>query len=64
MAVILEAYLLGCGQAMINSFNQQVQAVEVLQEVAIIIKQIYPDKTDLSPTGAIGLVRSQTENEQ
>lgn len=52
MAVILEAYLLGCGQAMINSFIQQVQAVEALQEVAITIKQIYPDKTDLPPTGA------------
>uniref|UniRef100_A0A3Q1H2J1 phosphatidylinositol 3-kinase n=1 Tax=Anabas testudineus TaxID=64144 RepID=A0A3Q1H2J1_ANATE len=51
MAVILEAYLLGCGQAMINSFVQQVQAVEALQEVAILIKQIYPDKTDLPPTG-------------
>lgn len=52
MAVILEAYLLGCGQAMINSFIQQVQAVEALQEVAIIIKQMFPDKTDLTPTGA------------
>ncbi|XP_034552037.1 phosphatidylinositol 4,5-bisphosphate 3-kinase catalytic subunit gamma isoform [Notolabrus celidotus] len=50
MAVILEAYLLGCGQAMIDSFNKQVQAVVSLQEVAIMIKNIYPDKTDLSPT--------------
>lgn len=50
MAVILEAYLLGCGQAMLNSFLQQVKAVEALQEVAILIKQIFPD--NLSPAGA------------
>ncbi|CAK6955169.1 phosphatidylinositol 4%2C5-bisphosphate 3-kinase catalytic subunit gamma isoform [Scomber scombrus] len=43
MAVILEAYLLGCGQAMLDSFTQQVQAVEALQEVAMIIKQHYPN---------------------
>uniref|UniRef100_A0A3Q3K414 Uncharacterized protein n=1 Tax=Monopterus albus TaxID=43700 RepID=A0A3Q3K414_MONAL len=36
MAVILEAYLLGCGQAMLNSFTQQVQAVEALQDVKLI----------------------------
>lgn len=51
MAVILEAYLLGCGQAMIDSFTQQVQAVEALQEVAMIIKRLYPDKTDLPSSG-------------
>ncbi|KAF1390879.1 hypothetical protein PFLUV_G00062680 [Perca fluviatilis] len=50
MAVILEAYLLGCGQAMLDSFTQQVQAVEALQEVAIRIKNLYPDRTDLPPT--------------
>ncbi|XP_038141577.1 phosphatidylinositol 4,5-bisphosphate 3-kinase catalytic subunit gamma isoform [Cyprinodon tularosa] len=47
MAVILEAYLLGCGQNMIDSFTKQVQAVEALQEVAMVIKRLYPDKTDL-----------------
>lgn len=51
MAVILEAYLLGCGQAMLNSFTQQVQAVEALHGVAINIKKLYPDKTDLPTTG-------------
>ena len=51
MAVILEAYLLGCGQAMLDSFTLQVQAVEVLEEVALIIKRLFPDKTDLPPTG-------------
>lgn len=55
MAVILEAYLLGCGQAMLNSFIQQVQAVEALQEVAVMIKKLYPDKTDLPPTGGTQL---------
>ncbi|XP_026010722.1 phosphatidylinositol 4,5-bisphosphate 3-kinase catalytic subunit gamma isoform isoform X2 [Astatotilapia calliptera] len=50
MAVILEAYLLGCGQAMLDSFTQQVQAVEALQEVAVIIKNLYPDKTNLDST--------------
>uniref|UniRef100_A0A671WRH6 phosphatidylinositol 3-kinase n=1 Tax=Sparus aurata TaxID=8175 RepID=A0A671WRH6_SPAAU len=55
MAVILEAYLLGCGQAMLESFTKQVQAVEALQEVAIVIKNLYPDKNDLSPTAPLRL---------
>ncbi|KAF7656720.1 hypothetical protein LDENG_00037260 [Lucifuga dentata] len=55
MAVILEAYLLGCGQATLDSFTQQVQAVEALTEVACMIKQLYPDKTDLPPTAALQL---------
>ncbi|XP_049437828.1 phosphatidylinositol 4,5-bisphosphate 3-kinase catalytic subunit gamma isoform [Epinephelus fuscoguttatus] len=55
MAVILEAYLLGCGQAMLDSFTQQVQAVKALEEVAIMIKKMYPDKTDLPPTAPLRL---------
>ncbi|XP_047459401.1 phosphatidylinositol 4,5-bisphosphate 3-kinase catalytic subunit gamma isoform [Mugil cephalus] len=55
MAVILEAYLLGCGQAMLDSFAQQVQAVEVLQEVTVVIKRLYPDKTDLPSTAPLRL---------
>ncbi|XP_072222733.1 phosphatidylinositol 4,5-bisphosphate 3-kinase catalytic subunit gamma isoform isoform X1 [Leuresthes tenuis] len=55
MAVILEAYLLGCGQAMIDSFMQQVQAVNALQEVAVNIKELYPDKTDLPSTAPLRL---------
>ncbi|XP_070694974.1 phosphatidylinositol 4,5-bisphosphate 3-kinase catalytic subunit gamma isoform [Pempheris klunzingeri] len=55
MSVILEAYLLGCGQAMLDSFTLQVQAVEALQEVAVLIKNIYPDKTDLPPTAPLRL---------
>uniref|UniRef100_A0A3Q3F314 Phosphatidylinositol 4,5-bisphosphate 3-kinase catalytic subunit gamma isoform-like n=1 Tax=Labrus bergylta TaxID=56723 RepID=A0A3Q3F314_9LABR len=51
MALILEAYLLGCGQAMIDSFTKQVQAVVSLQEVAIMIKKLYPDSKDLPTAG-------------
>lgn len=51
MAVILEAYLLGCGQAMLDSFTQQVKAVEVLHDVAKTTKTLFPDKTDLPVTG-------------
>ncbi|XP_029013301.1 phosphatidylinositol 4,5-bisphosphate 3-kinase catalytic subunit gamma isoform [Betta splendens] len=53
MAVILEAYLLGCGQAMFNNFTQQVQAVQALEEVAIIMKQICKD--GIPPTAALRL---------
>uniref|UniRef100_A0A3P8UUN9 phosphatidylinositol 3-kinase n=1 Tax=Cynoglossus semilaevis TaxID=244447 RepID=A0A3P8UUN9_CYNSE len=49
MAVILEAYLLGCGQAMLNSFTQQVKAVVALEEVAIKIKKLFPDRNDSAP---------------
>uniref|UniRef100_A0A3P8TNG7 phosphatidylinositol 3-kinase n=1 Tax=Amphiprion percula TaxID=161767 RepID=A0A3P8TNG7_AMPPE len=55
MAVILEAYLLGCGQAMLDSFIQQVRAVEALQKVALLIKSFYPDKTDLPSTAPLRL---------
>lgn len=51
MAVILEAYLLGCGQAMLNSFTQQVKAVVALEEVAIKIKKLFPDRNDSAPIG-------------
>lgn len=51
MAVILEAYLLGCGQAMLDSFTQQVKAVEVLHKVAQTTKTLFPDRTDLPVTG-------------
>ncbi|KAG7519418.1 phosphatidylinositol 4,5-bisphosphate 3-kinase catalytic subunit gamma isoform-like [Solea senegalensis] len=55
MAVILEAYLLGCGQAMLDSFTQQVQAVMALQEVAITIKKLFPDRNDVSPAAHLRL---------
>ncbi|XP_036389297.1 phosphatidylinositol 4,5-bisphosphate 3-kinase catalytic subunit gamma isoform [Megalops cyprinoides] len=52
LAVVLEAYLLGCGQAMLDSFLRQVQLVECLNKVAIDIKRLFPDKSDLPPTAA------------
>ncbi|KAI4901509.1 hypothetical protein NFI96_033444, partial [Prochilodus magdalenae] len=52
MAVILEAYLLGCGQAMLTSFQRQVQVVKILHEVAIKVKTLYPEKSSLSPLAA------------
>ncbi|TRY90625.1 hypothetical protein DNTS_003694 [Danionella cerebrum] len=48
MAVILEAYLLGCGEAMLMEFQRQVQVVSCLHDVALTVKVLYPDKTDLS----------------
>ncbi|KAJ8016533.1 hypothetical protein DPEC_G00008230 [Dallia pectoralis] len=55
MAVVLEAYLLGCGEAMLTSFKRQIQAVEALHEVASVVKKLYPDKTDLPCTAALRL---------
>uniref|UniRef100_A0A671PU57 Si:rp71-17i16.5 n=1 Tax=Sinocyclocheilus anshuiensis TaxID=1608454 RepID=A0A671PU57_9TELE len=51
MAVILEAYLLGCGEAMLTEFQRQVQVVNCLHEVALTVKVLYPDRTDLPSTG-------------
>ncbi|XP_022533142.2 phosphatidylinositol 4,5-bisphosphate 3-kinase catalytic subunit gamma isoform [Astyanax mexicanus] len=48
MAVILEAYLLGCGEAMLSSFQCQVQVVKALHDVAIKVKMLYPEKSSLS----------------
>lgn len=53
MAVILEAYLLGCGEAMLTEFQRQVQVVNCLHDVAITVKELYPDKTDLPSTGKV-----------
>lgn len=51
MAVILEAQMLGCDQAMLDSFTHQVQAVEVLHKVAKTTKVLFPERTDLPVTG-------------
>ncbi|XP_051947749.1 phosphatidylinositol 4,5-bisphosphate 3-kinase catalytic subunit gamma isoform isoform X1 [Xyrauchen texanus] len=50
MAIILEAYLLGCGESMLIEFQHQVQVVKCLHDVALKVKTLYPDKTDLPPT--------------
>ena len=57
MALLLEAYLLGSGQAMLDGFSLQVQAAQALQQVALQVKEMFPDKTDLPPTGRPALAR-------
>ncbi|KAL1790737.1 phosphatidylinositol 4,5-bisphosphate 3-kinase catalytic subunit gamma isoform [Sigmodon hispidus] len=47
-AVILEAYLRGCGVAMLQDFTQQVQVIEMLQKVTIDIKSLSAEKYDVS----------------
>lgn len=53
MAVILEAYLLGCGEAMLTEFQHQVQVVNCLHDVALTVKVLYPERTDLPSTGKV-----------
>jgi hypothetical protein len=53
MAVILEAYLLGCGEAMLTEFQRQVQVVNCLHDVALAVKLLYPDRADLPSTGKV-----------
>ncbi|XP_076840304.1 phosphatidylinositol 4,5-bisphosphate 3-kinase catalytic subunit gamma isoform [Brachyhypopomus gauderio] len=52
MAVILEAYLLGCGEAMLTSFQRQVQVISILQDVVIKVKTLYPERNAPSPLAA------------
>lgn len=47
-AVILEAYLRGCGTAMLRDFTQQVQVIDMLQKVTIDIKSLSAEKYDVS----------------
>ncbi|XP_056101323.1 phosphatidylinositol 4,5-bisphosphate 3-kinase catalytic subunit gamma isoform [Rhinichthys klamathensis goyatoka] len=48
-AVILEAYLRGCGEAMLQDFMKQVEITEALQKVTREIKQMSAEKYDVSP---------------
>lgn len=50
-AVILEAYLRGCGKAMLQDFLKQVQVIELLQKVTLEIKSLSADKYDVTPQG-------------
>uniref|UniRef100_A0A672SKZ0 Si:rp71-17i16.5 n=1 Tax=Sinocyclocheilus grahami TaxID=75366 RepID=A0A672SKZ0_SINGR len=50
MVVILKACLLGCGEAMLTEFQHQVQVVICLHKVALTVKVLYPDRTDLPST--------------
>ncbi|XP_077401425.1 phosphatidylinositol 4,5-bisphosphate 3-kinase catalytic subunit gamma isoform [Vanacampus margaritifer] len=48
-AVLLEAYLRGCGEAMLQDFGKQVEVTEALQKVTREIKTMSPDKYDVTP---------------
>lgn len=47
-AVLLEAYLRGCGEAMLLDFRKQVEVTEALQKVTREIKAMSADKSDVS----------------
>ncbi|KAI5094270.1 phosphatidylinositol 4,5-bisphosphate 3-kinase catalytic subunit gamma isoform isoform X1 [Silurus meridionalis] len=47
-AVILEAYLRGCGDAMLQDFRKQVEITEALQKVTREVKAISAEKYDVS----------------
>ncbi|XP_054843825.1 phosphatidylinositol 4,5-bisphosphate 3-kinase catalytic subunit gamma isoform isoform X1 [Eublepharis macularius] len=48
-AVILEAYLRGCGKAMLQDFLKQVQVIELLHKVTMEIKLVSAEKYDVTP---------------
>lgn len=50
-AVILEAYLRGCGDAMLQDFRKQVEITVALQKVTREIKTISAEKYDVSTQG-------------
>jgi len=62
-AVILEAYLRGCGTAMLHDFTQQVQVIEMLQKVTIDIKSLSAEKYDVS-SQVISQLKQKLENLQ
>lgn len=51
--MILEAYLRGCGTAMLQDFMQQVQVIETLQKITIDIKSLSAEKYDVSSQGTV-----------
>ncbi|XP_060691293.1 phosphatidylinositol 4,5-bisphosphate 3-kinase catalytic subunit gamma isoform isoform X2 [Hemiscyllium ocellatum] len=60
-ALVLEAYLMGCGRSVIEGFQKQVQLVEALSQVATEIKKIIPEKSDLPPN-ASSMVQDMLRN--
>ncbi|XP_006006049.1 phosphatidylinositol 4,5-bisphosphate 3-kinase catalytic subunit gamma isoform [Latimeria chalumnae] len=62
-AVILEAYLRGCGKAMLQDFMKQVQITEVLHKVTMEIKSLSAEKYDVS-SQVIGQLRQKLEKLQ
>ncbi|KAK5849094.1 hypothetical protein PBY51_008764 [Eleginops maclovinus] len=47
-AVLLEAYLRGCGEEMLQDFRKQVEMTEALQKVTREMKALYADKYDIT----------------
>ncbi|KAM6986839.1 phosphatidylinositol 4,5-bisphosphate 3-kinase catalytic subunit gamma isoform 2-T2 [Aplochiton taeniatus] len=62
-AVLLEAYLRGCGEAMLQDFRRQVEMTEALQKVTREIKAMSADKYDVSAQVVFQL-RQKLENLQ
>lgn len=54
--MILEAYLRGCGTAMLHDFTQQVQVIDMLQKVTIDIKSLSAEKYDVSSQGTVASI--------
>ncbi|KAG9280124.1 phosphatidylinositol 4,5-bisphosphate 3-kinase catalytic subunit gamma isoform [Astyanax mexicanus] len=48
-AVILEAFLRGCGEVMLQDFSKQVEITEALQKITREIKAMSAEKYDVSP---------------
>lgn len=53
--MLLEAYLRGCGTAMLHDLTQQVLVIEMLQKVTIDIKSLSAEKYDVSSQGTVAL---------
>ncbi|OCT89136.1 hypothetical protein XELAEV_18017753mg [Xenopus laevis] len=47
-AVILEAYLKGCGKALLDDFTRQVKITEILHKVTMEIKSVSAEKYDVT----------------
>ncbi|XP_023694840.1 phosphatidylinositol 4,5-bisphosphate 3-kinase catalytic subunit gamma isoform [Paramormyrops kingsleyae] len=62
-AVILEAYLRGCGEAMLQDFKKQVEMTEALQQVTREIKAMSAEKYDVS-VQVVFQLRQKLENLQ
>ncbi|XP_072509174.1 phosphatidylinositol 4,5-bisphosphate 3-kinase catalytic subunit gamma isoform [Notamacropus eugenii] len=62
-AVILEAYLRGCGMAMLEDFTKQVQVIRMLQKVTIDIKSLSAEKYDVT-SQVISQLKQKLENLQ
>ncbi|OXB60545.1 hypothetical protein ASZ78_007448 [Callipepla squamata] len=62
-AVILEAYLRGCGKAMLQDFMKQVQVIELLHKVTMEIKSVSAEKYDVT-SQVIAQLRQKLEKLQ